>query len=414
LTRATVDRLAWTDALLGEIQLPKGTMRIRSGFGSGLSRRAGDPPGTLWAIGDRGPNLKIKTARELYGLDLSASAAAKGAKIMPRLDLGPALAELRVTDDRVELVREMRITDSSGGPVSGLPVPAGPHALSEPALDMEGRVLPPDPSGLDTEGIVALPDGGFWICDEYGPSLVRLDSAGRVLTRIVPEGCGISDAGYPVEARLPAIAARRQLNRGFEAVCLSADGKWLFLAFQSPLAHPDEAAHERARHVRLWRLDAETGAVAAQYLYPLDPPESFRRDCAKGPLGYADLKVSELCTLGQSALLVLERGSETTKIYRVDLAGAPELPAAHLDPATRPTIEEVSGAGGRLPALDKQLVLTTDDHPEIAADLEGMALLSPTELLLVNDNDFGVEGAETGFWLVRFEHPLDPSLRASI
>jgi hypothetical protein len=235
-----------------------------------------------------------------------------------------------------------------------------------------------------------------------------------VLTRIVPEGCGILDAAYPVEARLPAIAARRQLNRGFEAICLSAGGKWLFVAFQSPLAHPDEDAHAHARHVRLWRLDAETGAVAAQYLYRLDPPESFRRDCATGPMGYADLKVSELCTLGESTLLVLERGSETTKIYRVDFAVAPELPAAHLDPATRPTIEEVSGAGGALPALDKQLVLTTDDHPEIAADLEGMALLSPTELLLVNDNDFGVEGAETGFWRVRFEHPLDPSLRASI
>jgi hypothetical protein len=30
-----------------------------------------------------------------------------------------------------------------------------------------------------------------------------------------------------------------------------------------------------------------------------------------------------------------------------------------------------------------------------------MILLSPKELLLANDNDFGVEGAETQFWLVR-------------
>jgi hypothetical protein len=27
-------------------------------------------------------------------------------------------------------------------------------------------------------------------------------------------------------------------------------------------------------------------------------------------------------------------------------------------------------------------------------------------LLLVNDNDFGVEGAETGFWRVRFGQPV--------
>jgi hypothetical protein len=35
-----------------------------------------------------------------------------------------------------------------------------------------------------------------------------------------------------------------------------------------------------------------------------------------------------------------------------------------------------------------------------------MTILSPTELLLVNDNDFGVEGAETSFWKIRFEEPV--------
>jgi hypothetical protein len=35
-----------------------------------------------------------------------------------------------------------------------------------------------------------------------------------------------------------------------------------------------------------------------------------------------------------------------------------------------------------------------------------MAILSPTELLLVTDNDFGVEGAETSFWRVTFEESL--------
>ena len=42
----------------------------------------------------------------------------------------------------------------------------------------------------------------------------------------------------------------------------------------------------------------------------------------------------------------------------------------------------------------------------IPVDLEGMAILSPTELLLVNDNDFGVEGAETEFWKVIFADPV--------
>jgi hypothetical protein len=405
----SVERLDWADEPLGEIELPKRPMRFRSGFGSGLSRRAGDPPGVVWAAGDRGPNIKVKTAVELYGLDgLEALASEDGAKIMPRLDLGPAIAELRIAGSRVELVRSLRIADSEGRPVSGLPVPGGAHMRHEPAFDLDGGKLQPDPTGLDTEGIAALPGGGFWVSDEFGPSLVRLDTEGRVLRRLIPEGTDLRGAAYPVEANLPAIAARRQINRGFEAIALSPDGKWLFLAFQSPLAHPDEEAHAQGRHVRLWRLDPETGAVAAQYLYPLDAPETFLRDLAKGPLERSDLKVSELCWVGEGSLLVLERGSETTKIYKVTPSDERALPPEHLDPATRPTAEELSArdSGPGLPLLDKELLFSSDDAPELGADLEGMAILSPFELLLVNDNDFGVEGGETGFWRVRFDQPL--------
>jgi hypothetical protein len=401
----TVERLDWVDPLLGEIELPAGTMRLRAGFGSGLATRPGDPPGTVWAVGDRGPNLKVKAAIRRYGLDrLEPLRAIAGAKIMPRPDLGPAIARLRVTGGRVELVGTIRIADSRGRPASGLPIPGGDHARSEPAYDLDGAQLPPDPSGLDSEGIAAPADGGFWVGDEYGPSLVRLDPDGRVLARLVPEGTALDGA----EARLPAIAARRQINRGFEAIALSGDGHWLYLAFQSPLAHPDEAAHEQGRHVRLWRLDAATGGLAAQYLYPLDPPATFLRDRAEGPVERSDLKVSELCWAGPDTLLVLERGSRTTKIYRIALSERFELDPSHLDPATRPTVEELSAreGGPGLPVLAKRLLFTTDDAPGIAADLEGMAILSPSELLLVNDNDFGVEGAQTGFWRVRFDEPL--------
>lgn len=409
MTGWSVERLAWSDEALGEIDLPKRPMRFRSSFGSGLSRRTGDAPGTVWAVGDRGPNVKVTTAVKLYGLDrLEPLKSEAGAKIMPRLDLGPALAELRVAGGRVELVRSLRIRDAQDRPVSGLPVPGGPHRRCEPAFDLDGERLEPDPSGLDTEGITALPDGGFWVSDEFGPSLVRLDSGGRVLRRLVPQGVALDGAAYPVEACLPSIAARRQLNRGFEAVALSADGKWLFVAFQSPLAHPDEAAHAQARHVRLWRLDSATGEVAAQYLYPLDPPEAFRRDREKGPLERSDLKISELCWVGTESLLVLERGSETTKIYRVTPSEESVLPGEHLEVVTRPTVEELSAEedGPGLPVLAKSLLFDTDDAPEVGSDLEGMAILSPSELLLVNDNDFGVEGTETGFWRVRFDQPL--------
>ena len=403
----TVHRLDWTDAPLGAIPLPGGTMALRASFGSGLTRCPHDPPGIVWGVGDRGPNLKIRTMVALYVANwLEPLAATTGAKVMPRLDLGPRIARLEVAGNRVTLIEEIALTGDDARPVSGLPIPQGDHLLSEPPYDLDGKPIAPDSSGLDTEGIAASPDGGFWIGDEFGPSLVRIDAAGRVLGRFVPEAAVLAGARYPVHPVLPAIAAKRQLNRGFEAIALSADGKSLFLAFQSPLAHPDRQAHEQARHVRLWRLDATSLAVEAQYLYPLDPPGSFLRDAREERIGWSDLKVSELAWIGDDRLLVLERASRTTKIHRVQLSAACALPPEHLALATRPTIEELSGAGAPLPALAKELLFNSDEAPEMAADIEGMTLLSSTELLLVNDNDFGVEGAQTSFWKLEFRAPF--------
>ncbi len=399
----TVTRLEWSDRPLGTVPTPLGDLRIRSGYGSGLATRAGSPPGRVWAVCDRGPNVKVKVAIARYGLQsLAGLADLPGAKVMPRPDLGPSLAELQVVDDRVELIREVRILGEDGRPIAGVPGTGSPNVELEPVFDLEGTPIAPDRFGIDSEGLAAPRSGGFWVGDEFGPALLRLDDRGQVVRRLVQRSLegGVSAGTDP---GLPAIAGRRQLNRGFEALALSADERWLFLAFQSPLAHPDEAAHRAARHVRIWRLDAGSGQVEQQYLYPLDPPASFERDRAAGRFGRDDVKVSEIVWLAGDALLVLERGSETTKLYRVRLGDDQALGPEHLDLTTRPTVEELSaGRDFPLPVLDKQLLFSTDDAPEIGADLEGMAILSPTDLLLVSDNDFGVEGAETGFWRVRF------------
>ncbi|MFA6113280.1 MAG: esterase-like activity of phytase family protein [Sphingomonas sp.] len=401
--RAT--RLDYDDELLGTLDLPGGTLRVTRGLGSGLSRRAGDVPGVVWAIGDRGPNLKIPFAIDRYGLDdLGRLADLAGAKIMPFPGIGPAISELRVEGDQVTCLRTIPLRDRSGRPLSGLPVPG---RFNEPAFDIQGAPIAPDSSGADTEGIAAAADGSFWIADEYGPSVFHIAADGTVLVRWVPEGCGdaFRTADYPVVEALPAIAARRELNRGFEALALSPDGHRLYLAFQSPLAHPDEQAHRHARHVRLWELDVATGAVIRQFLYRLDKPGSFRRDAAIGPVKRGDLKLCDIAVTGAQSLLVLERGSATTKLYAVALDDGRVLDPCQLDIATRPTIEEQSAAGHTLPHLAKTLVFSTDDHPEIDADLEGVTLLSPRTLLLVNDNDFGVDAVPTRFW--RIDLPAD-------
>ncbi|HEY5722571.1 MAG TPA: esterase-like activity of phytase family protein [Allosphingosinicella sp.] len=405
-------RLDWLDERLAKIPVPSGALSISRGLGSGLARRASDPPGTIWAIGDRGPNLKVKAAIKHCGLEgLRPLTDIDGAKIMPCLDHGPALAQLRIEGDKVTLLRVIPLRGADGRPLSGLPPPESSHSEHEPIFSLGGERLGTDPSGVDSEGIVALSDGSFFIGDEYGPSLLKVDRTGRVLVRWVPAGLEkhFEGATYKIEGALPAIAAARRLNRGFEALALAPDEASLLIAFQSPLAHPDRAAHERSRHVRIWRLDVATGALLAEYLYPLDPPAAFERDLEQGPVEPGDVKVSEAFMLDDRRMVLLERVSASTKFHSVELGAAHEVPARFSDPATRPTIEQMDeaalAAAGIVP-LTKSLIFDTDRAPEICADLEGAILLGPCEMLLVNDNDFGVEGVKTQFWRVRFDRPI--------
>lgn len=91
-------------------------------------------------LGGRRPRAEHKgeDARKHYEIEgLEEAAELDSDKIMPRPDLGQAVARLQVTGNRVDVAGTFRLTGADRRPVSGLPVPEGPHARSEPALDME-------------------------------------------------------------------------------------------------------------------------------------------------------------------------------------------------------------------------------------------------------------------------------------
>ncbi len=396
----TPQRLGWTDQLLAQLPMPAGTMVLTRSLTSGLTQRAGDPAGVFWGVGDRGPNIKPGDAVRRYGLaHLAPLAKVDGAKIMPLPDAGPAIARFRLVGDRVELEAILPLRAPDGTPLSGLAPPTLAGMETEPVFTIDGKAFAPAANGVDTEGIAALPDGRFWIAEEYGPSLLLVEADGVVLKRIVPQGAGhlFAGAAIPVEEVLPAISLARKLNRGIEALALSRDGTTLFAAFQSPLAHPDRAAHEGGDTVRIWALDPETAEFRAEYVYPLGDPQSFVRDCAAGLVAKSDVKVSELASLPDGSLLVLERVTLSTHIYRVRPGDTASTAALFLDPDHRPTLEQL-GQTGRAPVMDKQLVLSSDDYAEVCGDMEGMLVLSDGSLLLANDSDYGIEGAETQFW----------------
>jgi Esterase-like activity of phytase len=373
---------------------------------SGLTQRSTDPADVFWGVGDRGPNIKPADAVRRYGLaQLAPLATIDGAKIMPLPEAGPSIARFRLVNDTVELDEVIRLRAPDGTPLSGLAPPSLPGMEFEPVFTLDGAALSPAYDGVDTEGIAARADGRFWIADEYGPSLLLVGPDGVVAQRLVPEGASqmFSGSSIPTEERLPAIGLARKLNRGFEALSLSCDNETLFVALQSPLAHPDRHAHDNGDIVRIWALDPSTGEFRAEYVYPLDDPQAFVRDCEAGSVTKSDVKVSELVSLPDGSLLVLERVTLSTHIYRVRPESALAAPTCFLDPEHRPTLEQIGQAGAKaanIPLLSKQLVVSTDDHPEICGDLEGMIVLDDDSMLLANDSDYGIEGAVTQFWRI--------------
>lgn len=314
------------------------TVRL-GGYGSDLAFSAGDS--TFWLLTDRGPNV---------------DGAAPDSKIFPLPDYVPRIGVFRREGDSLRLVRDILLCDGLGQPFSGLPQEEGDGQTGETALDVEGRQLPAaGRQGIDPEGLALMPDGTFWVSDEYGPFLMHFSAEGRCV-----------EVRSPFNGGLPAPYARRRPNRGMEGLCASPDGTLLYGILQSPLT--DGAGYASADELPLCVISLSSGEVR-EYLYPLDAG-------AEG--------VSALACVDDSTLLVLERdgafpeaGRGCKLIYRVNLP------------------EAVPGQPLRLhKTLEVDVLKAVPDYAHDKA--EGLALVGDSIIVVVNDDDFGLAAGEGG------------------
>ncbi|MFI1396144.1 esterase-like activity of phytase family protein [Streptomyces sp. NPDC020681] len=359
--------------------------------------------GEFWTVTDRGPNGQIKVD-------------GKKRRTFPVPGFDPAIVKVRVTGDRVEVVKAIAITTRSGKPVTGLPNQA---SRDEAPYTYDAKTpLSYNPSGLDTEGIVRAADGTFWLADEYGPSLVHVSAHGRVLARYVPKGLQLEGAGYPVVEALPAILLKRKINRGFEGLTQLPGGD-LVLAVQSPLSLPDADAGDESRNARLLRFSPKKRTVTAEYAYRFDAVDVVD----PGEDETAELKISSVVALDRDTLLVQERTDKSSRVHRVTLPrGRGILGGAWDDPATSPSYEQIEDpAAAGVPVLRKQLVVDFGKVAGVPGKIEGIAPVGRNTLALVNDNDFGMtdgpeafdaqgrlvdSGIETTVTYVRLPRPL--------
>lgn len=331
---------------------------INPGYGSALVFKNYDKDGSIefYGITDRGPNGDIPKYVE-DGKTIPG-------KFFPTPNFTPSIGIIKVDvkNSKAEIIKSIPLKDD-GRKISGKPLPQGQTgATGEIALNFQMQNLGTDASGLDTEGIALDKDGNFWISDEYGPFIAKVNKKGKILEKYAP-GQG-----------LPKILADRVPNRGSEGLTIDENGN-VFAFVQSPLDVDGKTA-KTAKYIRIIKFNPQTKQTA-MYAYPVDT----------GYKNTGAAKIGDITSIGNDQFLMIEQGKQHGKmqnlIYKVDLSGATEI-ADNGD-------LEYGRLDGKITPVKKELVLDLRANGWNIEKAEGLALLPDRKTIaVVNDNDFGI------------------------
>lgn len=342
----------------------------KGGFGSDACAFPGDSS-KFYLITDRGPNIDFKGPE------------GKG-KLFPVPEFNPEIGLFQFQKDgSVKQIKAISLKAPDGKKITGLPNPKGKGATGEIAYDLNDRILGLDEYGLDSEGLVAMKDGSFWVSDEYGPHIVHFSKEGVELERISPYGMTTNGR------KIPAVLANRRANRGMEGLAKTPDEKNLVGIMQSTLYNPSKKEVVNNRLIRIVKFELATGKIW-QYLYQ----QNKETDSCCG-----------ITALSNDEFIVIERdgkfaGEENAHkyLFKINLKDATDVNGDMTSKNGRlidgKTLEqctqaEVLDAG--ITFVKKELV--TDLVAEISYGhdkLEGLWLKDNHTICVVNDNDFAL------------------------
>jgi hypothetical protein len=321
-----------------------------------------------------------------------------------RFELNRGTGELKLTQ-RIQLQRAPG--DLLTG-LSNIQLPGGTANSShhdETPVDLMNNVLPLDPLGGDFEGIVTDPsDDSFWMVDEYRPAIYHFTANGVLINRFVPMGtaavAGAPAGTYGTEV-LPEVLAQRRQNRGFEGIAWD-NGK-IYAFVQSPLRNPTNAANSalnNQRNIRVVEFNP-TNFATKQFIYVMDNP-----NLGGAPNTRAD-KIGDAVSLGNGEFLVIERDDDSVsgvgtnlnliekKVYRFNLTGATDVSGMDgLIGATGKTVDQLTVpemVANNIRPIEKILHvdLNAAGYNQVQK-VEGLTVIDPWTIAVINDNDFGV------------------------
>lgn len=369
-----------------------GGVKITGGaYGSSFTPVPGSKT-EFYGLTDRGPNV---------------TAADGTTKIEPLPSFDPAIGKFKLAGTKAVLEKRIPLRAADGHAYNGLV--STEASTGETIEDLDGNVLPKSPYGYDSEGLVALRDGTFWVSDEYGPYITHFDRTGRQIERL-----------SPFDGTLPAELAQRVANKGMEGLTVTPDGKTLVGIMQSALQTPDLAAKpSKVAPVRIVTYDLRTHRTH-EYLYLLTDPKTNSG------------AVSEITALSATRFVVDERDgafepNAFKRLYEIDLAGATDVGPSSTVTGARydasrggllvgPSQQSIEAFAGTADTATARTLLRgvgiAPVSKEIDVDLgalltrldptggffghdkvEGVATTDGgTTLVVSNDNDFGIDG----------------------
>lgn len=390
-----------------------GGTNIALGGMSGLWHAADESFGTeavFYAVPDRGPNGDVVNGQRQF---LLPNYQARIVRFTLNTESGALAVAQQILLNRTNAV--------STNVITGLPNIPG---FDEAPVDGQNNPVNYDPYGADLEGIIKAPDGTFWACDEYRPSVYHFHADGNLIARYVPAGTsalGTNAASQSVgdfgQETLPAVYNKRRANRGFEAIALDTDRSVVYAFIQTPLDNPDSGARN-SDVIRILGLNPTNGTPISEYVYLLER----NRDSGHG-LSRVD-KLGDAVYAGNNQFYVIERDSSTPNdgfagkkyVFSIDLTAATNIRAASFnatnniaDVMTGTTLESMTAdqivASGIRPVYKRKVLnlpsigYLPSDKPEGIAIVKGGdldAFGNPVDhLAVLNDNDFAGEGFPT-------------------
>jgi hypothetical protein len=130
---------------------------------------------------------------------------------------------------------------------------------------------------FDPESIQPV-DGGYWIGEEFGPYLIKIDGDGKVLALVetLVDGRPVRSPDHPSVLTPPAPGAvdfQIRRSKGFEGMAISPDARFLYPLLEGPVldaeGRPEKVDGNEA--LRILEFDIAAGGwTGRSWLYPLE------------------------------------------------------------------------------------------------------------------------------------------------